>query len=154
LSPSISRLHYNYYRDYDPQTGRYIESDPLLGLTSWVTGTPTLVVPALLRWPKWLAPYTYVTNQPISEIDPFGMGPLNILKCLWYGKQFSEAAAKCKGECPNSNEGMINFIVQNGGNGSLDTAMLNCTCKKLGTDMCAKWMANCMASPVMGAYKP
>jgi RHS repeat-associated protein len=21
--------HYNYFRDYDPQTGRYIESDPI-----------------------------------------------------------------------------------------------------------------------------
>ena len=22
-------LHYNYFRDYDPKTGRYIESDPI-----------------------------------------------------------------------------------------------------------------------------
>ena len=26
---SESGLHYNYYRDYDPVTGRYIESDPI-----------------------------------------------------------------------------------------------------------------------------
>ena len=24
-----SNLHYNYFRDYDPRTGRYIESDPV-----------------------------------------------------------------------------------------------------------------------------
>ncbi|MER2528693.1 MAG: RHS repeat-associated core domain-containing protein [Candidatus Competibacter denitrificans] len=24
-----SNLHYNYFRDYDPQTGRYIQSDPI-----------------------------------------------------------------------------------------------------------------------------
>ncbi|WP_304438640.1 RHS repeat-associated core domain-containing protein, partial [Duganella sp. Root198D2] len=24
-----SNLHYNYYRDYDPQTGRYVQSDPI-----------------------------------------------------------------------------------------------------------------------------
>src|SRR3546814_9028105 len=24
-----TRLHYNYFRDYEPQTGRYIESDPI-----------------------------------------------------------------------------------------------------------------------------
>ena len=24
-----SGLHYNYFRDYDPQTGRYVESDPI-----------------------------------------------------------------------------------------------------------------------------
>ncbi|MFO2207069.1 RHS repeat-associated core domain-containing protein, partial [Pseudomonas aeruginosa] len=27
-----SGLHYNYFRDYDPETGRYVESDPI-GLT-------------------------------------------------------------------------------------------------------------------------
>ncbi|RMK76117.1 hypothetical protein IPC84_28670, partial [Pseudomonas aeruginosa] len=24
-----SGLHYNYFRDYDPETGRYVESDPI-----------------------------------------------------------------------------------------------------------------------------
>ena len=24
-----TNLHYNYYRDYDPQTGRYVQSDPM-----------------------------------------------------------------------------------------------------------------------------
>jgi RHS repeat-associated protein len=24
-----TKLHYNYFRDYDPRTGRYIESDPI-----------------------------------------------------------------------------------------------------------------------------
>ena len=26
-----SGLHYNYFRDYDPQTGRYVQSDPYSG---------------------------------------------------------------------------------------------------------------------------
>ena len=26
---SESNLHYNYYRDYDPSIGRYVESDPI-----------------------------------------------------------------------------------------------------------------------------
>jgi RHS repeat-associated protein len=83
---SESGLHYNYFRDYDPQTSRYIEPDPLLGLTRWVSDDAVLLVPALVRWPKWLAPYVYVTNNPLSEQDSFGMGPLSIIKCLWYGR--------------------------------------------------------------------
>jgi RHS repeat-associated protein len=50
-------LYYNYFRDYDPQTGRYLESDPF-GLFggSWST-------------------YGYVGGNPISAIDPFGLYP-------------------------------------------------------------------------------
>jgi RHS repeat-associated protein len=49
-----SNLYYNYYRDYDPQTGRYIESDPI-GLAG---GTNT---------------YGYVGSNPLSYFDPLGL---------------------------------------------------------------------------------
>ena len=49
------RFIYNYRRDYDPQSGRYLESDPL-GLYggSWST-------------------YAYAAGDPILYIDPFGL---------------------------------------------------------------------------------
>ena len=47
--------NYNYFRDYDPQTGRYIESDPA-GLSAGIN------------------PYLYVDANPVSFFDPNGLG--------------------------------------------------------------------------------
>ncbi len=50
----------NYARDYDPQTGRYVESDPI-GLAG---GSPST--------------YAYVGGNPVSNIDPLGLLTLSI----------------------------------------------------------------------------
>jgi RHS repeat-associated protein len=47
-------LHYNYFRDYDPRTGRYVESDPV-GLESG------------------LNVYAYVSDNPLKYIDQHGL---------------------------------------------------------------------------------
>jgi len=51
-----SGLHYNYFRHYDPQTGRYSASD-LIGLNGG------------------LNTYNYVEGNPISKIDFWGLQP-------------------------------------------------------------------------------
>ena len=50
----LTGLNYNYFRDYDPQTARYIQSDPI-GLAGG------------------LNTYAYVGGDPVNAVDPFGL---------------------------------------------------------------------------------
>jgi len=52
-----TNLHYNYFRDYDPSVGRYVQSDPIGILGGLNT-------------------YNYVGNSPANFIDPDGQRPI------------------------------------------------------------------------------
>jgi RHS repeat-associated protein len=55
-------LHYNYFRDYEPETGRYVESDPI-GLGGGVST------------------FLYVTANPVLLVDPLGLAEINLARC-------------------------------------------------------------------------
>jgi RHS repeat-associated protein len=55
---SEAGLNYNYFRDYDPQVGRYVESDPI----GFKGGS--------------LSTYAYAGSNPASSIDPSGLAKI------------------------------------------------------------------------------
>jgi len=56
-------LHYNYFRYYNPQNGRYITPDPI-GLEGGINL------------------FTYVGNNPVNRIDPTGHGAIAVGACV------------------------------------------------------------------------
>ncbi|WP_277344475.1 RHS repeat domain-containing protein, partial [Metapseudomonas otitidis] len=56
VADAHSGLYYNYFRDYDAETGRYVESDPI-GLDGG------------------LNTYAYVMGNPLTSMDELGLSP-------------------------------------------------------------------------------
>ena len=63
LYDSETQIHYNYFRDYDPSTGRYVQSDPI-GLEGGINT------------------YGYANQNPIRFVDPLGL--YGTTSCAYY----------------------------------------------------------------------
>jgi RHS repeat-associated protein len=70
---SETGLSQNYFRDFDPQVGRYVESDPLLQFLSRFVSLPIFSNDLLLKAPQLLSSYAYVLDNPINFADPLGL---------------------------------------------------------------------------------
>lgn len=83
----------NYMRDYDPQVGRYVESDPI-GL-----------------WGRSYSTYAYVNDDPISKVDPRGL-----YDCTY---SISAHSMSCSPDLPGDPNFSSNHYVSgnNGGDG-------------------------------------
>ena len=77
-----TNLNYNYFRDYDPTTGRYVESDPI-GLDG---GLNTFV---------------YVDSSPMDQTDPRGLLPGSNIRKIDCD---DDDARKCMNDCWSKGE--------------------------------------------------
>lgn len=100
-----SGLNYNYFRDYDPATGRYIQSDPI-GLNGGIST------------------YAYVGDNPLQHLDPLGLtiwrgqftyGVISTPLPSWLGKVISGPSVgrlqlTLKGSCIDGRSELVRLI--------------------------------------------
>ena len=108
-----SGFFYNYFRDYDPETGRYVQSDPLGLLLA--TNNPQRLAAAQMGVPLLGVlrgvinhNYGYVGQNPLVGIDPTGEYGWVAYAAIAYAaystyttlSDFNDCVKDCPTECP------------------------------------------------------
>jgi RHS repeat-associated protein len=136
-------LHYNYFRDYDPTLGRYIQSDPI-GLLGGLNS------------------YAYSAGNPLGNADPDGLQSVSnflfgrrVILCLRAAAEINKFAKQCERDCPGPDDlrGRIEFIEKYTASGQLDAALVGCMCEKAGPQVCGDALAKC-TDAVTGKPRP
>jgi RHS repeat-associated protein len=79
-------LNQNYFRDYDPAIGRYVESDPI-GLKAGINT------------------YAYALDQPTNYIDPNGLDAASTIQCDGKGGyEVVNTNTQCDKSCTQAHE--------------------------------------------------
>ena len=108
-------LHYNYFRDYDPSLGRYIQSDPIGILRDY--SDPQMQVAISMGIPLQTFGsggglnhlYGYVDQNPLSNIDPFGLAERwehAVYPDHYFNDRYDQCMSSCMAEA-NSDVGSI-----------------------------------------------
>ena len=96
-------LYYNYFRDYDPALGRYVEADPI-GLAGGVNLCLYTDIGGKELIPT--NPYYYTDSDPANYVDQFGLAPLPGAEYDWENYGLSIPLGKsCEDVCRNGLKG-------------------------------------------------
>jgi RHS repeat-associated protein len=99
-----TNLHYNYFRDYDPVIGRYVETDPLGIDADGIARMPEfirLLVEQDISSPILVKSlYLYVLAMPINKYDRFGLEVSNTDQFLYPPTTNCTCTINCRKEVP------------------------------------------------------
>lgn len=146
------RQHYNYFRDYEPGTGRYVQSDPI-GLTGGVsTFAYGMSSPLLNRDPLGLevelSLFDNIVPTPFNTNAAAFVSPPGVYTIAGHGDEFKMKGPS--GEILRPSDVYRMMLADKDFEGKSAILLLSCETGR-GTDNFAKRLANLANMPVVAA---